>query len=159
MLSCPPNGCPSNQVCYQTNCCSPVNNCGNQCGVSVSDNCGGSISCSCSSGVCYQGACCTRSGCGGNCMNNCGQQDMACCDAGGPPPDAGCPYLQYGQTCIPAGEPCCAPYMCLAADLPLIVRFIQWLGGAGGGGGPDGGPPPIDGGPMPDAGTTTYTCH
>jgi hypothetical protein len=155
MLSCPANGCPGGDVCYQTNCCMPVNNCGSQCGISVSDNCGGSIACTCSSGVCYQGSCCTPNGtCNGNCIDNCGQQSQACCDAGGPPFDGGMPpCVPQGSMCMGAPYPCCAPYTCRSGIVPLIERFFRWFGVTG-----DGLPGP-DGGMLPDAGLPPPICQ
>src|SRR5579863_7622508 len=38
MISCPANNCPSGQVCYQTNCCTPAStNCNGRCGITLQD--------------------------------------------------------------------------------------------------------------------------
>jgi hypothetical protein len=85
--------CPSSEVCLQDadTCCTPDNagSCGNRCQVQVTNNCGASILCpSCPGGeVCTGGVCCVPNGCGGDCVDNCGQSSAACCPT--PPPDGG----------------------------------------------------------------------
>ena len=112
--------CANGQVCQSaTNtCCTPDNAaaCGAQCQVSVVNNCGQTVACpsTCpNNGACLQGKCCTPTSCVGNCVDNCGQSNAACCapppDSGSPPPDGGPPD---GGSCAGGGYACgagCCP--------------------------------------------------
>jgi hypothetical protein len=120
--------CASGEYCLASDtCCTPDDTtaCGGKCQVSVTDNCGLSVPCpqTCpNNGVCLKGNCCTPSGCGGSCIDNCGQKNSSCCpvtpppDAGSPPPDAGTtPPVDSGGGCGAAGASCatgCCSQLC-----------------------------------------------
>ena len=97
--------CDSSQTCLANEtCCTPDNTtaCGGRCQVNATNNCGQSVPCpqTCPGGqACVNSVCCTATGCGGACIDNCGQPNASCCppDAGSPPPvDSGSPPPDAG---------------------------------------------------------------
>ena len=112
--------CNSGDYCMpDETCCTPDNSaCNGQCQTSIVNNCGQTVPCpkTCpNNGVCNNNVCCTPTGCGGNCVDNCGQPNSSCCPA--PPPDSGTPPFEAGGCAPPgAGCPavngCCQPYVC-----------------------------------------------
>jgi hypothetical protein len=80
-----PNSCGNNRICYQNACCTPNDPCNGACGVTKENSCGETVSCVCSSSeeCSTTGTCCKATGCGGNCLDNCGLSNGSCCvDAG-----------------------------------------------------------------------------
>ena len=105
------HACASGQVCFKGACCTPKT-CANypgQCG-SLSDTCGGTISCTCPSPqVCTSGTCCTPNcagpncgpdGCGGTC-GSCAL-NIVCCN---------------GSCCAADNEVCCNDTCVARGDL------------------------------------------
>lgn len=110
-------GCALNQVCLTDGgtCCTPdnVTACGNRCQVPATNNCGVAIECpGCPSGqACQGGLCCKPTGCGGSCVDNCGQSNQACCPTA--PPDSGAtPPPADSGACIAMGNACNGNSVC-----------------------------------------------
>lgn len=89
-------------------CCTPASCPAGSC--YMADSCGVPVGCGCAAGQeCVNAACCTPDGtCGGDCLDNCGAYDGACCGGpgdGGPDDEAGCG--QTGATCSSDAD-CCS---------------------------------------------------
>ncbi len=109
--------CASGDYCKpDETCCTPDNSaCNGRCQTSITNNCGQPIQCpkTCAnSGVCNSTVCCNPTGCGGNCVDNCGTANSSCCvttspDSGSPPQDSGStPPVDSGGGCNPYGATC-----------------------------------------------------
>jgi hypothetical protein len=88
--------------------------CAGKCNTILTNNCGQSLQCAaCATGdVCLaNNTCCHPSGCGGPCVDNCGQQNSSCCPP--PPPDSGCTPSGCGGPCVDncgnQNSSCCPP--------------------------------------------------
>ena len=125
--------CPQNQVCLAgpRTCCTPDNAaaCGNRCQVQVTNNCDVTFVCpACATGqVCDNGQCCKPVGCGGTCVDNCGQTSQACCPT--PPPDAGSPPPEDGGgACTPMGSPCAGNAACCTGSCSSAGTCVSACG-------------------------------
>jgi len=81
--------CGGTQVCFDELCCTPMDPCSGACAETLTDNCGQSVQCVCTTGQeCVGTTCCTPSGCSGDCVDSCGAASEMCCLPEAGPPDA-----------------------------------------------------------------------
>lgn len=120
------SNCPSGQTCIMNmgvqTCCTPTTSCGNLCNITTTNSCGQPLQCGgCAFGVCdpRNNTCCMPNGtCGGPCVDNCGQNDSNCCDAGMTMDAMPPPCTPLGDQCGGGQPPCCNSGICAAPPSP-----------------------------------------